>query len=115
VEEQQWFTPAVSFMAEQQVMVGYPSGYFYPDGLVNRYQMASILERWFKAHNVQLQQSQSVIINDELPDWAAESVQHILNSGIMTPVSGTFAGDQVLNRQEVSIYIYRALMALEQA
>jgi len=115
VEEQQWFTPAVSLMLEQQVMVGYPSGYFYPDGLVNRYQMASILERWFKAHNVQLQQSQSVIINDELPDWAAESVQHILNSGIMTPVSGTFAGDQVLNRQEVSIYIYRALMALEQA
>lgn len=115
VEEQQWFMPAVSFMTEQQIMVGYPSGHFYPDGLVNRYQMASILERWLKANNVQLQQSQPIIVSDELPEWAAGSVNYILNSGIMTPVSGSFAGEQLLNRKEASVFIYQALLAVEKA
>jgi len=113
VGEEQWFTPAVIFMTEQEVMVGYPSGHFYPDGLVNRYQMASILDRWLKAYDVQLQPNQELMPGDELPAWAAESVSCILNAGIMTPVSGTFAGEQLINRKEASVFIYRAWLALE--
>lgn len=113
VGEQQWFTPAVSFMMEQQVMVGYPSGHFNPDGLVNRYQMAAILERWLKANNVQLQPGQTIMVKDELPAWAAGSVNCMLNAGIMTPMSGNFAGEQLISRKEATVFIYEAWRVLE--
>ena len=102
-------------MAEQQVMVGYPSGHFYPQGFIDRYQMASVLQRWLVAHGAQIQENEPVVISDELPNWAAESVHYMLNSRIMAPISGHFAGDKLLNREEAAVYIYRAWLALDKA
>lgn len=112
-EEQQWFYPAVSFVTEQRIMVGYPSGDFHPHGLVDRFQMAVIIKNWLQANLIEPGKNQSVDIEDQLPDWAAESVGYMLDTGFMKPVSNSFAGEQLVNREDTAVLICRAWEAMQ--
>ena len=114
VREQQWFNSAVNFMAEQRIMVGYPSGHFYPEGLVNRYQAAAIMYSWLQRNNVQLEIGKTHNIIEILPDWAAKSAQYMLDAGCMAPISGSFAGEQLLSREDAAVLICHALITTEQ-
>lgn len=113
ISEEQWFNSAVNYMAEQRIMVGYPSGHFYPEGLVNRYQAAAIMDSWLQRNDVQMEAGKMPEIIETLPEWAEKSVHYMLDSGFMALVSGSFAGEQLLSREDAAVLIYQALAAME--
>lgn len=107
----EWHAPAISYLTQKNIMVGYPSGHFYPAEPINRYQIAVILDRWLNAQNVQSDGNEQVLVNEELPVWAADSVRRMLGQQIMEPISGSFAGNEPVNRKEAADLIYKVLRA----
>ncbi|NLO03400.1 MAG: hypothetical protein GX126_13960, partial [Bacteroidales bacterium] len=46
--------------------------------------------------------------------WAAKSAQYMLDAGCMAPISGSFAGEQLLSREDAAVLICHALITTEQ-
>ncbi len=75
----QWYTPYVSWAAENGIVEGYGNGLFGPDDLVTREQMCAIITRYLTALGYELTESADAIDfadNNKISDWAKNAVTY---------------------------------------
>jgi hypothetical protein len=83
----QYYTEAVAWAAEHEIVLGYTSGRFGPDDDITREQMATILYRYEQyAQKVPADTTISIAFADEggISVYAKEAVAKLVTQGIIT-------------------------------
>ena len=89
VAEDMWYTNAVLWAADKNIVNGY-DGKFHPNDTLTREQMAAILYRYatYKKFNVS-QQADLSSYTDTPSDWALTSVSWAVAEGMLTSNDGS--------------------------
>lgn len=86
----QWYTEAVQWAAENQIVNGMGEGLFAPEGKITRAQMATILYRYatFKGLDTAGRAELSTFADAaSTPDWAKEGMQWAVDGGLITGIA----------------------------
>ena len=86
----QWYTEAVQWAAQKEIVLGMGEGLFAPDAKITRAQMATILYRYakFKGQDTAARADLSGFADGaSTPDWAKEGMQWTVGEKIITGIS----------------------------
>ena len=101
-----WFSPAVSALADAGVVTGYADGTFRPYETVTRAQFASMLARAIQPPQVLVEPFEDVYS----VDWFFGSVASLYQAGLISGTSPTmFSPNQSIDRQQTCTLLMRAL------
>ena len=100
-----WYGPAVSTLAQQGVIGGFPDGTFRADLNITRAQFAAMLGRM-----LDVQADGTATFPDVRGHWAEGWIATLAERGIMQgKADGTFAPDELITRAQACAFIARAL------
>ena len=98
VTEANWFSYAVDYMSEQNIIKGYPDGTFRPNDPITRAEFASISARFDKLPDA----GKSVFSDVANNHWASETIAQSAKKGWISGYpDGTFKPEQNISRIEV--------------
>jgi len=101
-----WFSPAVTALADAGVVTGYQDGTFHPYDTVTRAQFASMLARAIQPPQVLEEPFEDVYS----VDWFFGSVASLYQAGLISGTSSTtFSPNQSIDRQQTCTLLMRAL------
>ena len=86
VEADTWYTPYVSWAAENGIVLGYEDGSFQPDRNISRQELAVVICRFLDYMELTLPtNSDATAFNDQdlIASWASESVARLQRCGIL--------------------------------
>ncbi|MDO5725300.1 MAG: S8 family serine peptidase [Tissierellia bacterium] len=111
VSNTSYYAKAVNWATKVGIVTGYDDGLFHPHNPINRQEMAVMLARYLELAKIDKTKEYSSITDmKSIPDWAIESVEKILENGIMKGRDdGRFDGEQTATRAEVAQVIYNML------
>lgn len=89
----QWYTDAVIWAAENDIVTGYGGGRFGPDDPITREQMAVILFRYaqYKGYDVSIGEDTNILSYadvNEIGEYAIPAMQWACGSGLINGVTG---------------------------
>jgi hypothetical protein len=114
VAEGSWSSPAITYVSEQNILVGYPDNTFRPNQNVTRAEFATVL---VKAMDMQdtAPVSSAAPFRDTSGHWAQKQIQTVNSLGLMTGYpDNTFRPNQPITRAEAMTTVVKGLRA-EQA
>ncbi|MEA5618850.1 S-layer homology domain-containing protein [Cronbergia sp. UHCC 0137] len=94
---------AIQKVVNAKVMDNFPDGEFYPERLISRAELASILVKAFELENRQATKQEKIIVLPDVPSnyWAYQDIQTILKNDIMQGYrGGMFFPNQRITRAE---------------
>lgn len=88
----QYYSKAVAWASENQIISGYDDGTFQPKWDINRQEFASMLYRYAKYKNVQITMDDVLFFTDadSISGWAREGVLFCQSCGVMTGRPGGY-------------------------
>jgi len=106
-----WYSEAVRFVYERNIMGGVGNNQFDPQGHLTRAQAAALLFRVHNERPANEQDDRNSNFNDVNNEWFAPYVTWAFNNGIVTGVSPTtFNPHGNIMRQEFATMVYRYAM-----
>lgn len=117
VKENAWYTNAIVWANEENIIKGMNANEFVPNGEITREQMAVMLYNYLKVSN-KIPHLDNEIVNfndaDKVSDWAEEAMIFMVQAGIMKGDNkGNCNPKAKATRAEVSTMIHRLMIALE--
>ncbi|WP_405079938.1 cadherin-like beta sandwich domain-containing protein [Paenibacillus chitinolyticus] len=101
-----WASKSVGAVFDSKLMDGYPDGKFYPDRILTRAEMATILVKLRQLPGVQ----GASAFTDLQGHWAAENIRKAEKAGLLSGYEdGTFRPDQALTRAQ-AVVIFNKLL-----
>ncbi len=111
VPDNQWYTKAVNWAAENKIVMGIEYGTFYPEGYITREEMVTMLKRYAEFINKDTsEQSDIDNFNDYLKvsDWAVSSMKWAVNQNLIKGKDSNMLEPKGLTtRAEISVLIQR--------
>lgn len=105
VNENAWYSNAVAYATENDLVVGYPDKTFRPNEYITRAEMASVLNQMNLAKT---NTSDSTNLTDIENTWAENSIKTLVNAGVITGYEdNTFRPNNNSTRAETVILISR--------
>lgn len=112
VKPDEWYTEAIRWTIEAEIMSGYSETIFGTEDVITREQIATILYRYETYKNVIPSMSDTLAFADAatISDWAKEAVLWAAENEIVSGKSGNnFDPKANANRAEVAMMLYRYL------
>lgn len=97
----------VAQVVAAKLMTNYPDGNFYPERLISRAELASIMVKAFQLDKRQATTKENVIITDMRPyHWAFNDIQLVLKTDIMKGYRGNlfFPNQRVTRAEALAIF-----------
>jgi|LSQX01.2.fsa_nt_gb hypothetical protein len=117
VPEGEYYTDAIKWAAENEIVNGIGNGVFDPNGKITREQMAVILHRYMKYAGIEYVVTDEYIeFADEasISDFAKDAVQIMNKLGIIRGIGkGTIAPKDSATRAEVAAMLHRFIKTFE--
>lgn len=112
VEMEQWYAKYVSWALENGIVSGFSDLKFHPDEPVNRAQLAVMIKRYLDYRGITLSTNPSAYESftdaSSIPQWAAEGVDLMRTTGIITGDSyGAFMPEANATRAQIATIIMR--------
>lgn len=112
VEMDQWYAKYVSWALENGIVSGFSDLKFHPDEQINRAQLAVMIKRYLDYRGITLETNPSAYESfadaASIPQWAAEGVDLMRTTGIITGDSyGAFMPDANATRAQIATIIMR--------
>ncbi len=111
VAEGQWYTEAIAWAAENDIVLGYGNGSFGPDDNITRQQLAAILYRYAKYKGYDLTAEKDIdhfVDADKIGAWAYEALTWAYNKNIVQGVGNdTMLPGANAQRSEIAAMIMR--------
>jgi len=111
VRDGQWYSEAVQFVYERNIMGGVGNNQFNPQGNLTRAQATAVL---FRTHNERTANADDSCVHpfaDVPNDWSAPYIAWAYQNNIVTGTSpATFNPDGNVTRQEFATMVYRYVM-----
>ena len=99
-----WFAASIETAAAKKFFNGYPDGSFKPQQLVNRYEIACLLDAWAGNSGKLV----DLTTDEKIPVWARTSVARAIAEGwIITDENNQFNGEEYCQRSKVFEMVYR--------
>lgn len=99
-----WFAAPIETAAAKKFFNGYPDGSFKPQQLVNRYEIACLLDAWAGNSGKLV----DLTTDEKIPVWARTSVARAIAEGwIITDENNQFNGEEYCQRSKVFEMVYR--------
>ena len=111
VVQDSWYETAVGWAAKNKIVLGYPGGFFKPDGAVTREEAVTILYRYAKYKGLDVSASDDLSKfsdMDDISDWALDAMKWAVAVGIVEgrPGNRTAPGDTA-TRTEIAMIFKR--------
>ncbi|MBT4384253.1 peptidoglycan DD-metalloendopeptidase family protein [Candidatus Peregrinibacteria bacterium] len=108
--ENLWYSQYVATAEAEEIVAGYPSGFFHPENPVNRVEFAKIILNMIDAS------IDPVVLGNPYDDvdnlsWFAPYVQHMKEYNLFPADGDNFYPSQALTRGEVAETIYRIIVS----
>ena len=101
-----WAQEAITYLAEKKIINGKENYMFYPSDYITRNEMVKILVLAFAD---KVRASQNVFTDVNINDWSYDYVLKAISTGIVKGYDdNTFRGNEIINRQDAAVTIYRA-------
>lgn len=117
VLEDEWYTQAVAWASENEVVTGYTdTGKFGPGDYINREQLAAMLYRYAQVQGYDTGKTADLsAFPDEssVHDFALEAMQWCVAEGIITGDNGNLSPQKNANRAECAAMVMRFLRAVK--
>ena len=111
VRDGRWYSEAVQFVYEHNIMGGVGNNQFDPQGNLTRAQVTALLFRVHNERTANAQDSRNNNFNDVNNEWFAPYVTWAFNNNIVTGTSSTtFNPHGNISRQEFATMVYRYAM-----
>jgi len=112
VEMDQWYAKYVSWALENGIVSGFSDLKFYPDEQINRAQLSLMIKRYLDYRGTTLPTNpaayEAFADADKIPQWAAEGVDLMRRTGIITGDSyGAFMPEANATRAQIATIIMR--------
>ncbi len=121
VSDQTWYTDAVSWAYDRQVVEGYPDGSFLPDAFVTRQELISLMYRYFTGQVPEEGWNLSLFTDQaSVPDWAFSAFGWAVDRGIVSGIPDSEGGglflcpQDPLTRCQCAALFYRLLLLKEE-
>ena len=90
----QWYTDAIRWAAENEIVKGYSAEKFGPDDRLTREQLVTILERYAKYKGVDVSKGEEAYLTgftdaDAISDWAVKAFRWAVDAGIINGTTKT--------------------------
>ncbi len=111
VADGMWYTDAVAWAAENEIVKGYTDGTFRPNALISRQEMATMIARY--AENVVGIDTTTTADKIDYPDeasiatWAYDAVLWCVENGIINGISGNIVPNGNATRAQFATIIMR--------
>ena len=108
----QWYTHAITWAAENDVVNGVGDGRFDPEGKITREQMATILFRYvgsLGADTSKRAELSGYPDGGKTADWASDALQWAVAEGIINGSEGKLLPQDSATRAQVATILYRSM------
>ena len=108
----QWYTDAITWAAENDVVNGVGDGRFDPEGKITREQMATILFRYvgsLGADTSKRAELSGYPDGGKTADWASDALQWAVAEGIINGSEGKLLPQDSATRAQVATILYRSM------
>ena len=90
----QWYTEAIRWAAEKEIVRGYSAERFGPEDRLTREQLVTILERYAKYRGMDVSTGEASHLTGftdaaQISDWALKAFRWAVNAGIINGVGGS--------------------------
>ena len=101
-----WYSQAITYLAQQGILLGYPDGTFRPNATITRAEFTAVVTRFFGT----VQSGQSNFPDVSGSHWAATYISTAVNAGwVLGHEDGTFRPENAITRAEVVVIMNRIL------
>ena len=109
VAEDAWYCEAVSWGAENGIVLGYENGTFRPNQTITREEMCSMLDRTLTLLGCETERAELRFTDaDRISDWAQDSVARAVELGLIVGMGdGTFAPRSTATRAQACTVLLR--------
>lgn len=98
VTQDEWYSDALSFGIEYELISGYPDGTFKPNSTITRQELAYILDKFVQQDTTRI----STPLTDISDAWAKDSIENMYSLGYITGYGdNTFQPNGTASRAEV--------------
>ncbi len=114
VKEDNWYTDAIIWAANNQIVNGMTATTFAPDAVITREQIATILYRYAKFQNRDVTLSGKDVLAtfpdaDKISAYAVDAVTWTIDCGIINGISGTISAGAMAIRAQIAAMLMRYL------
>ena len=93
VPAEQWYTDAIRWAAEREIVTGYSAEKFGPEDRLTREQLATILARYAKYRGRDVSKGETAYLTgyadaDQISNWAVKAFRWAVDAGIINGVGG---------------------------
>lgn len=107
VDAERWSAHDIEYMAEKEIVSGYPDGEFKPTNRLTRAEFAALICRFAKLENAE---NENPFSDVEKSHWAYEYILSLAQSGLVEGYEdGTFKPENEITRAEVMTVINKIL------
>lgn len=106
----EWYSEAVSWASEKEIVTGYGNGCFGPTDQVTREQIAAILYRYVAAQDIDRGEQGSLsdfTDGTSTSAWAQESMRWAVGAGLFQGSNGHLRPQEAATRAEVAVLLQR--------
>lgn len=115
LEKEAWYYHYIATSSEISLINGISENVFGVGETLTREQMAVMLHRVLEYKNIKLTSDEIVTFSDEISAYAQESVQAMVNSGILNGVGDNkFAAKEKTNRAMAAKAVYETLQLMKE-
>ena len=111
MEEDKWYTEAITWAAKNNIVSGYGNGNFGPEDILTREQMIAILHQYskFMGYDVSKKDDLGAYHDaDYISDWAIAQMQWAVANGLITGVGNNLVSPQTgANRAQFAVIMQR--------
>lgn len=112
VETNEWYTDAVCWSNQNNIVLGYGNGKFGPHDDVTREQMITILWRYanYKKHNIKIENSTKLMDFDDVDDiseWAKDAMLWACSEEIIRGSNGLLMPQNSTERCQIAAILHR--------
>jgi len=107
VNKERWSAHDIEYMADKEIIVGYPDGEFKPGRNLTRAEFATLIFRFIKAENVNIK---NPFVDLETSHWAYDEILALVNSGLIEGYPDkTYRPESNITRAEVMTVVNKVL------
>lgn len=118
IAEGQWYTDAVSFCDQENMMRGYPDRTFRPNRVISREELATVLygaSRYFEKDRTQKEPAASQLDVSGVSTWAHYAMRWAVSNGLITGTDQGLEPKGTVTRAQMALIIRQFCEKLEKA
>lgn len=114
-----WYEDAISWASENKIVQGRGDGKFYPEDLINRQELATILQNYaiYKGYTVtKTDKAKSYADYEATPNWARDAISFAVDMGLLPfdTEGKELKARAEITREDATVFIHRFLEKLEE-